>query len=241
MRAVVGGMFVTLLGLLLVVGLQTFEASQLEGDLQELGRRYVELSGQVEYGERVVDLPDDAGLWWLTFFHTSKNSVYTDANSRRLAAMFASHDRLRSLAAQTKPQVIYSTDPQYQAKLRNLIGGVHNRGLPAIVLQRPDGKVVFKRSAAAIPYDPEQLADDIQADIDADAIARGFMLPVSRDCGPWRPRPDRDRWRPNRPDRGRIPDTRRRGSSGTSAALWVVGLPLLAGGAAWLLVRRRRA
>lgn len=124
--------------------------------------------------EQVIQLPEDAGAWYLTLFYRDRQR---DPASVRLAEMFNQTPRLTRLIQQTHFNKYQPGHPLYDHRYRLLIGGAGGEHLPAVILQQSDGRVVYKASAGSIPTDGELLADDLAAAIAAIA-----------DCGP-RPRP----------------------------------------------------
>jgi hypothetical protein len=109
--------------------------------------------------ERVIDLPEDAGVWHTIVVYPDRER--TDAASRRLAAALASDERLQSLTAQTKTHVYALGDPLWRERLQQHYGAA----APALIVQRPDGRVCYKASGANLPSDPRVLAGDVAAAI----------------------------------------------------------------------------
>lgn len=172
-----------------------------------LEARVSELSSKV-LREQVIDLPEDAGVWHTIVVYPS--ATPSDVASRRLASALASNDRLRSLAAQTKTHVYALGDPLWRERLQPHYGAA----VPALIVQRPDGKVCYKASGANLPGNAEQLADEVAAAI-----------------GNCRPRPE-PQPAPSPSPAPTIPDIAPRpapsGGSDTHA-LWMIVVPIVAG------------
>lgn len=174
-----------------------------------LAERVEQLSTQL-IRERVVDLPEDAGVWHTIVVYPDRSP--SDAASRRLAAALASEDRLRSLTAQTKTHVYAISDPLWRGRMQQHYGVA----APALIVQRPDGRVCYKASGANLPADASVLADDVIA-----AIA---------DCRP-RPQPSPTPG-PAPSPAPVIPDVAPRtpaNSGDDSHVLWMIAVPLVAG------------
>lgn len=119
--------------------------------------------------QEVIQLPEDGGLWHTTLILPSNPA--SDAASQRLVQHFAKSPRLQRLSAQTMVHRYSPSDPLFEARYAPYFGGV----LPALLIQKADGAVVYKISGQAIPQFGEQLADEIAQAIDQ--------------CCPLRPRP----------------------------------------------------
>ena len=121
---------------------------------------------------QIIDLPQDGQAWHTSLFlHDDWESI---DNERRMVAWFETEPRLSSLKAQTIWHLYTESDPIYQERFRESIPV-----LPAVVLQKDNGEVVYKASVHAIPDSSDKLARDIRATI-------------NRRCpGPWcRPSPE---------------------------------------------------
>ncbi|HTN73745.1 MAG TPA: hypothetical protein VL096_00810 [Pirellulaceae bacterium] len=161
------------------------------------------------YRERVLQLPEDAGVWHTTVVYPEKTP--SDAASRRLAAALVADERLRSLIAQTHTHVYSLHDPLWQQRLQKHYGVA----APAIIVQQPDGQVCYKASGANLPTDPSLLADEI-----AQSLSQ---------C---RPKPTPSPQPTPQPQPALIPDLNTRtpaNESDDSHLLWLVTLPILAG------------
>lgn len=124
---------------------------------------------QAPIAERVIELPDDGGLWQTVLVYSTPDR--STAADRRLAANWATTPRLQSLLAQTRK---YEIEPghAWDYWIRNHLAG---KPLPAVVVQKPSGEVVYRAGADALPVDGETQANQI-----AQMIA---------DCRPLRPTP----------------------------------------------------
>lgn len=171
-----------------------------------------QLARQV-YRERVLALPEDAGVWHTTVVYPDKHP--SDAPSRRLAAALASEERLRSLLAQTQTHVYAVSDPLWKQRLQPHYGVA----APAIIVQQPDGRVCFKASGASLPTDAGALADGI-------AQAVGQCRPRPSPAPTPSPAPSPVVPPTTIPDLG--PATPVESDDGT-AVLWMIAVPLLAG------------
>ncbi len=165
------------------------------------------------YRERVLTLPEDAGVWHTTVVYPEKNP--SDGASRRLAAALASDERLRSLTAQTSTHVYALSDPLWRHRLQKY----YSVAAPAIIVQQPDGRVCYKASGANLPSDADALADDI-------AAALGQCRPRPSPTPTPSPVPTPD------PPPSLIPDITPApppaSDEGTSV-LWMIAVPVLAG------------
>jgi hypothetical protein len=185
--------------------------------------------------ERIVDLPEDGDQWQLVIIYTDKTR---DPADRALASMFATTPRLQSLVAQTK---VYEYAPTHWWAVEKLQGNP----TPAVILQAVDpgkntrAKVVYKASGSNLPRDGEQLADEIQHNIET-MYPEVLTKRLARDC-PNCPTPSVRPSDPRRPAVPRIPDLRLKpGTPGTGDNTLSI-LLLLSGSAAaaWLAGRRR--
>jgi hypothetical protein len=95
-----------------------------------------------DFGDRVIDLPEDGGAWHTTVF-TSEQPTPPE---QRLLAWFDSDPQLNRLKRQTHFHH-YTPKSSVYERYGNLTAG----GLPAVVLQDQTGKVVYKVSGANVP------------------------------------------------------------------------------------------
>lgn len=163
------------------------------------------------YQERVLDLPEDAGVWHTTIVYPEH--APSDAASRRLAAALSSEARLRSLVAQTKTHTYATSDPLWQRRLQQHYGVT----APALIVQQPDGRVCYKASGNNLPEDARVLADQI-----ANSLAQ---------CRP-RPTPSPQPTPAPPGPAVTIPDigpTTPATETGDASLLWMVAVPILAG------------
>lgn len=109
-----------------------------------------------EVGERIVELPDDGDVWHTSVFvHAQWQSLKAD---RELVAAFETDPRLVSLKAQTKFHLFTDADPTYKQRFAK-----HVPTLPAILVQRGNGEVIYKASSTNI--DPPALGGQVAAGI----------------------------------------------------------------------------
>lgn len=166
--------------------------------------------------ERVLELPEDAGVWHTTIVYPQRNP--SDAASRRLAAALASEPRLQSLLAQTKTYLYAASDPLWRERLARYYGDA----TPAIVLQRPDGRVCYKASGANLPAEPTALGDAIAASL---AQCRPRPAPSPTPAPSPSPQPA-----PTIPDLApRTPELAPSDETGESHVLWMIVIPIAAG------------
>lgn len=107
------------------------------------------------YQSRIIELPADQGVWWTTAVFDSPTP--TSQGSRQLSALLST-PRLQSLIAQTKYTKYTPNDLMYQQRFSRYYGNV----TPQLIIQEPNGQVVYKATGDQIPADPDVLADDIQ-------------------------------------------------------------------------------
>jgi len=107
------------------------------------------------YKSRIIELPADQGVWWTTAVFDSPTP--TSQGSRQLSALLST-PRLQSLIAQTKYTKYTPSDLMYQQRFSRYYGNV----TPQLIIQEPNGQVVYKATGDQIPSDPDVLADDIQ-------------------------------------------------------------------------------
>jgi hypothetical protein len=160
--------------------------------------------------ERVIDLPEDAGVWHTIVVYPDRER--SDTASRRLAAALASDERLRSLTAQTKTHIYALGDPLWRERLQQHYGS----SAPALIVQRPDGRVCYKASGANLPSDPRALASDIAAAI---ADCRPKPSPAPSPAPAPQPAPT-------------IPDLAPRQPANNEEdqqVLWMIAVPMIAG------------
>lgn len=150
------------------------QQTELASKVELLALQGLQAGGEV--GERIVDLPEDSGTYWLSVFYRDQ---YQDPASRRLAAYMASEPRLQSLAAMMRTNVYTAGHPMYEQRYSNLISGQGDSGLPAVVVQKPNGALVYKASGANIPDSAEALAEEIRESLRRSA--------PNWDCRPYDP------------------------------------------------------
>lgn len=119
--------------------------------------------------QEVIHLPEDGALWHTTLVLPDNPSENPAA--KRLMEHFEKSQRLKQLVAQTTLHRFTPRDPLFSARYSPYFGGV----LPALLVQKADGAVIYKVSGDAIPLSADALADEIAQAIDQ--------------CCPLRPRP----------------------------------------------------
>jgi len=132
--------------------LATLNASTLQAAVRRARVETAEAKALAEFGDRVIDLPEDGAAW-----HTS---VFTHdppaANEQRMLAWFASDPQLAKLKQQTH---FHHYTPRSSVYTR--FANVTAAGLPAIVLQDAAGRVVYKASGGSAPSAPWPLVKGI--------------------------------------------------------------------------------
>ncbi len=124
--------------------------------------------------ERIVNLPEDSGKYWLTLF-LPKNPIGNDETSI-LLSWFETHSGLNHIASNTRNWTLDEQNPYYKSKYG------HREDLspdkfPILTLQMPDGKICYKVSSGNFPKSANQLYEEI-----AESIERCFPRP--------KPKPD---------------------------------------------------
>lgn len=118
---------------------------------------------------RIVELPEDGGVWHLSLFvHADWQSRKAD---REVVAAFEADPQLRSLKAQAKYHLYTEADPMYRQRFAQ-----HVPVLPAVMLQRGNGEVVFKSSAGNL--DPPALGGQVATQIYQYRCDNGYCYPV---------------------------------------------------------------
>ncbi len=111
--------------------------------------------------EHVIHLPEDGHRYYTTLV-TSEN-WRASPRERELVAWFSGHPRLVSLKSQTHWNHYTDRSPLYRMRIASAIPP---NEIPVLMVQTGDGAVVYKGSAASLPADPSELADQIQQRID---------------------------------------------------------------------------
>ena len=115
------------------------------------------------FREHVKVLPDDSQKWYLTVFYLDREN---DLASRTLAWQLNNHPSLKAALQRVHLNKFEPGHPLYEARFRTLIGGVDDARLPAIVLQRPDGLVVYAAMADQLPLDADTLAREMARQVE---------------------------------------------------------------------------
>jgi hypothetical protein len=105
-----------------------------------------------ELGDRVIDLPEDAGAWHTSVFTNEKLSP----REKQILDWFENDPQLASLKRQTHFHH-YTPANSVFSRYANLTAG----GLPVVVLQDASGNVVFKASGDQVPPAPWPLVRGI--------------------------------------------------------------------------------
>jgi hypothetical protein len=91
--------------------------------------------------ERVVNLPQDQGKWYVSVVGNA-----TDARYREIVGWFDAHASLKKLKNQVHFCQVTSDTAIYQARYAGNV-----KGLPTIRMQKPDGTVVYEAAGKNIP------------------------------------------------------------------------------------------
>ena len=102
----------------------------------------MEAKSLAEFGDRVIDLPEDGNLWHTTVF-TSETPT---PEEHRVLSWFDSNTSLQSLKKQTHFHH-YTPKSSVFERYTSLVAN----GYPAVVLQDGTGKVIYKASGANVP------------------------------------------------------------------------------------------
>jgi hypothetical protein len=132
--------------------LATINACALQVAVRQARIEAAEAKALAEFGDRVIDLPEDGVAW-----HTS---VFTHdpptSHEQRMLAWFASDPQLSRLKQQTHFHH-YTPRSSVYPRFENVTAG----GLPAIVLQDSGGQVIYKAGGANAPSAPWPLVKGI--------------------------------------------------------------------------------
>ncbi len=101
-----------------------------------------EAKALAQFGDRVIDLPEDGAGWHTTVFTGDAMTPH----EQRIVSWFSSDPQLNKLARQTHFHH-YTPKSSVYERYQNVTAG----GLPAIVLQDETGKVIYKVSGASVP------------------------------------------------------------------------------------------
>lgn len=108
-------------------------------------RRAVYAESVAELGDRVIDLPEDAGAWHTSVFTSDKPSP----REKQILAWFDDETQLRRLKEQTHFHHYTPANSVY-SRYNNLTAG----GLPVVALQDASGAVIYKVSGDQVPPAP---------------------------------------------------------------------------------------
>jgi len=127
-------------------------AASLRAELDAVKAEAAQAKAIAEFGDRVIDLPEDGNAWHTTIF-TSENPT---PHEQQILSWFESDEQLRKLKAQTH---FHHYTPQSSVYER--YGNLTSAGLPSIVLQDNTGKVIYKASGANAPNAPWPLVKGV--------------------------------------------------------------------------------
>lgn len=111
-------------------------------------------------GERVIDLPQDQGQWYVTVFGSE-----ADARYREIVRWFDSHPVLRRLREQTKWHAVAIQSKVFRERYQDSVPV-----LPSVRVQSADGRIVYQLSGDQIPATADELAD-----LGAEALRRRLL------------------------------------------------------------------
>jgi len=114
-----------------------------------------EADAEVEIGDRVVDLPEDGrGRGYFTTVFTSSN-WQRNGRERAIVEWFRENGRLTDLRRQTHWHH-YTPGHRIWSRFRKVLDR-----LPCVVVQDPDGYVIYKATGENVPSNEDELADEI--------------------------------------------------------------------------------
>jgi len=116
--------------------------------------------------ERVIDLPQDQGKWYLSVVGDSESFEYQE-----LMEWFSEDVRLRSLRDQVHFCPVTTDSDMFKNRYQQNISGT-----PTIRLQAPDGVVIYEVWGANIPTSPTALCNDMVTTVQG--------CPLFRRCRP---------------------------------------------------------
>ena len=113
--------------------------------------------------ERVINLPQDQGQWYLSVVGNA-----TDANYQRVLGWFNSDAKLKTLRNTVHFNPVTTNTAIYRERYATNTGEFRITALPCVRLQQPDGVVIYQACGKDIPMTSQglygALADDIQAE-----------------------------------------------------------------------------
>lgn len=107
-----------------------------------------------------IRLPEDGGVWHLSVFTREPPQTL----GRRVLLWFETDERLLALRGQTKWHHYTTADSHYQ---RHWSDRLRERELPAVILQRADGQIVYKQTNAHMPLSGHDQARAIRRRVEA--------------------------------------------------------------------------
>ena len=126
--------------------------------------------------ERIVELPQDGGRWYLTLFGDSADPQY-----QMLRSWLQTHNGLSTLRSQVHYNDYLTTSPRYPRYAESM------PGLPCIRLQNSRGTVISEFWSNNIPLTGEALFSSIKGDLRSKAswgLLRQRRGPQPRRCRP---------------------------------------------------------
>lgn len=105
--------------------------------------------------ERIINLPNDNGKWWISIVGNPGNPVYD-----RVAGWFNTDLQLKSLKDQVRFCVVHGGTPIFNARYRDNVAG-----LPTIRMQEADGRVVYEAWGSRIPKTSDMLYLEISTKV----------------------------------------------------------------------------
>ena len=121
--------------------------------------------------ERVIELPEDGGKWYVTVMGDKHNHNYTD-----VVGWFSSHEGRKSLKSKTNFHSINSDTVMYKDRYAAEV-----KELPTVRIQDSEGRIAFERWGNNIPLSANAMYSAIAKDVKT-AQRR-------RPCNPLRPCP----------------------------------------------------
>lgn len=128
--------------------------------------------------ERVVNLPNDQGKWYISVVGNAGDAAY-----RRVLGWFEANASLKDLKNKVHFCPVTSDTAIYQARYASNV-----KGLPTVRVQQPDGTVVYEASGKNLPMTAEGLFGAIASAVNT---AQGIrpVLPWRREMDRRCPRP----------------------------------------------------
>lgn len=142
---------------------QDYKAKQqhdiVANDAAMIWKAFNELRGEQLVKDR-IPLPDDGHKWETSLIYS--DNYKTDPRQVQFLQWFQYDPRLSRLLSQTHHHYFTTSNPNYRARYAVANGNV----VPAVIVSKSTGEIVYKASGSNIPNSAVELADQI-----ADAIA----------------------------------------------------------------------